>query len=384
MRHDLDKAMLDLAARLARRGLGHVEPNPMVGAVIVAPDGRLIGLGHHRRFGGLHAEREALANCRARGYDSRGSTMYVTLEPCCHTGKQPPCTEAVIEAGVAEVVYARPDPGEVSGGGAAILRDAGVRVRQSGASQAAIAASDAFVKRTKQNMPWIIAKWAQTIDGRIATRTGQSQWISNERSRRRVHQLRAKVDAILTGMGTVEADDPLLTARGVHVRRVAQRVVIDRDLTINPQSMLVQSARQHPTIVACAKELIVADIVAARREALEAAGVRLLGVPEDVRGLHLPLFFETLATRCDVSRVLVESGPGLLGSLFELDLVDEAVVYVAPMLLGDDLARSVASGRVASSLAEGRQFSLVYTKRLGDDVELVYRRVREVSEGTQE
>lgn len=367
--------MLDLAARVGLRGMGLVEPNPMVGAVIVR-QGRAIGLGHHRQFGGLHAEREALANCRDRAEDPRGASIFVTLEPCRHFGKQPPCTDAILESGIAEVVYAVDDPHETSGGGADVLRQAGITVRKCTASDAAVRLSQPFVKRVKTGLPWVIAKWAQTIDGRAATRTGESKWISNDRSRRRVHQLRAKVDAVLAGFGTVAADDPMLTARGVHVRRKAKRVILDRELNIDPESKLVMSARTEPTLVACSKDLIVADIVARQRDALEAAGVTLIGVPEDIGRLHLPMLFATLAERCQVSTVLVESGPGLLGALFELDLIDEAVVYVAPLLLGDEMARSVASGRVATSLTEGRRFQLVRSKRLGDDVELVYRRVR--------
>lgn len=373
----LDKPMLDLAARVALRGFGHVEPNPLVGAVIVR-EGQVIGLGHHRRFGDLHAERDALANCRAGGHDPRGATAYVTLEPCRHMGKQPPCTDALIEAGIAEVVYAVDDPHEASGGGCGLLRSAGIGVRKSDASIAAIRLSEPFVKRVRTGLPWITAKWAQTIDGRAATRTGESKWISNDRSRRRVHQLRARVDAILAGFGTVAADDPMLTARCVHVRRKAKRVILDRELNIQPDSKLVLSARSEPTLIACSKDLIVADIVARRREALEAAGVTLLGVPEDVGRLHLPLLMATLAEKCNVATVLVESGPGLLGAMFELDLIDEAVVYLAPLLLGDEMAKSVASGRVATSLTEGRRFDLLRAKRLGDDVELVYRRRREV------
>lgn len=374
---ELDKSMLDLAARVAWRGVGYVEPNPLVGAVIVR-EGRVIGIGHHRRFGDLHAEREALKNCLDRDESPRGATIYVTLEPCRHFGKQPPCTDALIEAGIARVVYAVDDPHQASGGGCGVLRSAGIAVRKSDASFAATRLSEPFIKRVRTGLPWIIAKWAQTIDGRAATRTGESKWISNERSRRRVHQWRARVDAVLAGFGTVAADDPMLTARGVHVRRKAKRVIIDRELNIQPDSKLVLSAGTEPTLIACSKDLIVADIVARQREALEAAGVTLLGVPEDVGRLHLPLLFATLAEKCGVSSVLVESGPGLLGALFELDLIDEAVVYVAPLLLGDEMAKTVASGRVASSLTEGRRFDLLRAKRLGDDVELVYRRRREV------
>lgn len=366
--------MLDLAARVAWRGAGYVEPNPMVGAVLVR-DGRVIGVGHHRVYGGAHAEREAIANCRAQGNDPRGATLYCTLEPCCHTGKQPPCTEAVIEAGIARVVYARPDPHEVSGGGHAVLEGAGIATELSGVSVNATRLSDPFVMGVRGGRPWVIVKWAQTIDGRIATRTGESQWISSSRSRARVHRLRGRVDAILTGSGTVMADDPMLNARGARVRRVARRVVIDTDLETPLDSKLVRTARAYPTQIACSKELVTADICAARREALERAGVELLGVPEERGRLRLEMLLEALASRHGVTNVLVEAGPAMIGSLFDLDLVDEAVVYVAPMMLGDDRAMASASGRVAPTLAGGRRMGLARVKRVGDDVELTYRRL---------
>jgi len=369
--------MLDLAARVGWRGHGLVEPNPMVGAVI-ARDGVVLGVGHHRRFGGLHAEREALADCRRRGLDARGATVYCTLEPCRHTGKQPPCTEALLEAGIARVVYACPDPGEASGGGARVLREAGIETRLSVASAAASGLAAPFVHRVRTGLPWVIAKWAQTIDGRIATRTGESQWISGARSRERVHRLRGRVDAVLAGIGTVLADDPMLNARGLRsVRRVARRVVIDGDLDIPLDSRLVMTAREVPTTVICARELLHVRLTEEKRQRLAVAGVEVLGVlggAATAGWLDLASALRLLVERHDVTSVLVESGPGLLGSLMEADLVQEMVVYVAPLLLGDELARSAATGRVAASLSSGVRFQLLRNRRVGDDVELVYRR----------
>ncbi len=371
------RRMLDTAARLALRAAGDVEPNPMVGAVVVK-GGRIIGMGHHRRFGGLHAEREALADCARRGEDPRGSTVYCTLEPCRHHGKQPPCCDALIGAGVARVVYARPDPAGVSGGGHAVLRGAGIEAEHSTASVLATRLSDPFAHRVATGRPWVIAKWAQTIDGRIATRTGESQWISNEHSRRRVHRVRARVDAILTGLGTVAADDPMLTARGVRrVRRVARRIVIDRDLDLDRGCTLVRTARDVPTAAVCGKALLTSGIAAEKVAALEAAGVELVGVPEQPGGsgrLRLDMLLEAVASRFGVTNLLVEAGPGLLGALFEADLVCEAVVYVAPVLLGDAEAMAAATGRIAERLSEGRRFDLCRVKRVGGDVELTYRR----------
>lgn len=372
-----DRRWLDLAARLGVRAAGDVEPNPLVGAVLVR-DGAVIGTGHHLRFGGPHAEREALEDCRRRGHDPRGATCYVTLEPCRHTGKQPPCTEALIAAGVAKVVYAQPDPGAESGGGADVLRAAGIGAVQSAASADAVRLSDPFVHRVRTGRPWVIAKWAQTIDGRLATRTGESRWISGERARARVHRVRARVDVILTGLGTVAADDPMLTARGVRrVRRVARRVVLDPGLELPTTAALVRTAGRFPTAVACAKDFVTADIAAGPRAALEAAGVELLGVPEDRERpgrLRLDLLLAAMASRWSATNVLVEAGPGLIGALLAEDLVDEALVYVAPMVLGDEAAVEVARGRVATSLGMARRFELCRAKRVGPDVELLYRR----------
>ncbi|MEL6497548.1 MAG: bifunctional diaminohydroxyphosphoribosylaminopyrimidine deaminase/5-amino-6-(5-phosphoribosylamino)uracil reductase RibD [Planctomycetota bacterium] len=369
-----DKTMLDLAARLACRAVGKVEPNPMVGCVI-ARDGVPIAMGHHQRFGGLHAEREALADAARRGVDVRGATAYVTLEPCCHHGKQPPCTEGLLEAGIGDVVFARPDPGPESGGGAAKLIEAGVPCRLSEASANAVALSDPFVKRVKTGLPWVIAKWAQTVDGRIATRTGQSQWISSDRSRLRVHRLRERMDAIVTGLGTARFDDPRLTARvGRRPRRVARRVVIDSDLMLPADSKLATTAREAPVTVCCMNELKSSEYLRERREALEARSVEVMGVRSDNERLDLDVMLMQLVERHDTMNVLIEAGPGLLGSFFEFDLVDEARVYIAPLLLGDELAKAVATGRTVPSLSGGRNFRLTRVKRIGDDVELVYRR----------
>ncbi|GJQ30362.1 MAG: riboflavin biosynthesis protein RibD [Phycisphaerae bacterium] len=366
---------LDLAARHALRAFGHVEPNPLVGAVLVR-DGRVIGVGHHRKFGGPHAEAEALADAARRGEATRGATLYVTLEPCATAGKQPACAPRVLDAGVARVVFARRDPHPTKGGGAAWLTARGVTCDLCEASRLAIGLSDPFVHRVTTGRPWVIAKWAQTIDGRVATRTGESKWISGDLARRRVHRLRARVDAVLTGIGTVVADDPMLTPRGVRVIRPAARVVADTDLDISPQASLVTSAREHRSLVACEAELAGSAIMARRRGVLEQAGVTIVPVPPSSNGLGIDLrsLLELLHRSHGVATVLVEAGPGLLGSLLEQDLIDEAVVYIAPMLLGDELARSVAVGRIAESLRAAKRMYLWRLKAVGEDVELVYRR----------
>ncbi len=371
-----DKVYLDMAARAALRAAGDVEPNPLVGCVLADSSGVVIGVGHHRRFGGPHAEREALESCRRQGFDARGATAYVTLEPCNGAGKQPACVDALLEAGVARVVYAAPDPSPIKGGGARRLAAAGVEVIRSDASALAVGLSEPWALRERLSRPWVIAKWAQTLDGRVATRSGESRWISCDASRRRVHRLRARVDALLTGLGTVVADDPHLTARGVRRRRrIAMRVVVDSDLDIPSNCRLVTTAREIPTVVACAQELLGSGIARDRCSRLESAGVRLLGVPASPDGrLDLAVLLALLYRDLGVATVLLECGPGLLGAMLERDLIDEAVVYIAPLILGDELARGVAEGRVAQSLSAGRTLTLCRVKAVGNDVELLYRR----------
>jgi diaminohydroxyphosphoribosylaminopyrimidine deaminase/5-amino-6-(5-phosphoribosylamino)uracil reductase len=371
---DRAKRFLDIAARNAWRAGGYAEPNPLVGCVIAKGD-TILGIGHHIRFGDLHAEREALKNAKANGNDTQGATAYVTLEPCCHHGKQPPCTQALIEAGITNVVFARHDPADISAGGCEILHNANIATHHCELSQAATHISDPFFKRVRTGMPWVIAKWAQTVDGRVATRTGQSQWISSSRSRSRVHRLRERMDAIITGLGTASFDDPMLTARvGRPPRRTPRRVVIDSDLDLPIESKLVKTAREIPVTACCAGEMQSSEYFKPRREALEQAGVDIMGVRSDSRRLDLDVMLKQLATEYDAANVLIECGPGLLGSFFEFDLVDEAIVYIAPLLLGDELAKAAASGRTVPTLSGGRNFKLMSVKRVGDDVELIYRR----------
>lgn len=368
-------AMLNLAARHAWRGLGEVEPNPMVGAVVADADGRVLGVGHHRRFGGWHAEREAIESAVSAGHDVRGATMYVTLEPCAHEGKQPPCAELLIERGIVRVVIAEADPNPVAAGGAERLRAAGVRVEFCEGCRLAAGVTRPFLKRVRTGLPWVVAKWAQTIDGRVATRTGESKWISGPLARARVHRLRSRVDAVVTGIGTVLADDPMLTARGVtRVRRLARRVVCDTDLDVPLDAAVVRTAREVPTTIVCEAELATAEITGAKRAALARAGVDVLGVRAGALGVDLEAMLRGLADRHGVATAMIEAGPGLLGSFLDADLIDEAVVYLSPLLLGDELAKSVAAGRVAPTLHAGRRMELLRVKRLGDDVELIYRR----------
>lgn len=361
---------LTLAARLALRGAGDVEPNPMVGAVIVKND-QIIGLGHHRKYGGLHAEREALADCLRRGNSPRGSTLYVTLEPCCHHGKQPPCTDAMIEAGISRVVAARPDPNPVSSNGAQILGRAGIPCDFTGASPLATRLSDPFIRRTTLGLPWIIAKWAQTPDGRLKTNPGEPRWISGEPARRRVHRLRARVDAVLTGIGTALADDPLLTPRHTRIHRTPRRIILDPALRLPPDSQLARTVRQSPVLVVCDPARLAAS---PNHAPLRSAGVELLPFPHTARGPDLPALLRSLAVSHHLSTILLESGPTLLQSMLAADLVDAALVHIGG---GGAMPRShwpAAAAQAAPALAVPARFTLCRSRISGPDAELLYAR----------
>ena len=358
-------AMLTLACRIAHRARGDVEPNPMVGCVLER-DGILLGMGHHQRFGGLHAERHALADCARRGNDPRGATAYVTLEPCCHHGKQPPCTEALIDAGIVRVVYARSDPHELSCGGAEVLCQAGIRCERCSGSLLATHLSDPFVKRVGTGLPWVIAKWAQTAKGMLTTPEGESPWITNALSLRRVHRLRARVDAIITGIGTVLADDPLLTARGVRrVRRHTLRVVLDSQGRIDPGCKLLQSASATDPVVVvqCAS-----DGQSTCPESLaDRPGIVYTTVPACDGQLDLRAVLEMLSEKYNATNVMLECGPRLLGSFFQADLVDEALVYVA--------AESMTMPIELAFGAHLAKLERVRAKPLAGDTELWFYRV---------
>lgn len=338
------------ALHLAARGLGRVEPNPMVGCVITKR-GKIVGEGFHRRFGGPHAEVEALRRCRA---SPRGATVYVTLEPCCYFGKTPPCTQALIDAGVDRVVAALRDPSpRVSGRGLRQLRAAGIEVETGLLAQEAARLITPYAKLVRHKRPWVILKWAQSLDGKIASRTGDSKWISDPRARAHAHRTRGRVDAIIVGRRTVQADNPQLTARDGRVRRVATRLVLDTHLRTPPTAKLVRSARRTPTWIVCGTRA-----PRARAETLRAAGCSIYRVPLDNRLLSLPAVLDLLGSHA-MTNVLVEGGGHLLGSLVDQRLADEFHIYVGPMLLGGAeavsalAARGPATVRQALPLPEG-------------------------------
>lgn len=320
-----DERFMGHALELAERGAGWVDPNPMVGAVVVK-DERIIGEGWHTAFGKLHAEREALANCIE---DPRGATIYVTLEPCCHQGKTPPCTDALIEAGIARVVVGAPDPNPlVAGKGFELLRAAGIEVTEGVLVDECCAINRAFFHFIQTETPLVIAKYAMTLDGKIATRTGASRWITSEEARAKVHADRHRFAAIMVGIGTVLTDDPELTSR-IPDRKTKNplRVIVDSRARIPLSSKIVLSAREVPTVIAVAE-----GAPQEKLEELREAGCDIVSTAGERVDLREVLAY--LGREQQIDSVMVEGGATLLWSLFSEGLVDRVQAYIAPKIFG--------------------------------------------------
>ena len=366
-----DRHHLERALELARGGSGRVSPNPLVGAVIVR-DGETIGEGFHAELGGPHAERAAIDDARRRGEDPAGATMYVTLEPCAHHGRQPPCADAVVEARLTRVVIGCDDPTEkASGRGPGILRDEGVEVVFADGAEAASARLliQPFRKLARTGRPLVTLKSAISLDGRTATAAGDSRWISGAESRLLVHRWRAEADAVAVGIGTALGDDPLLTARDVSAARQPTRVVFDSDARLPLDSQLVGTVAEAPVLVVAAPG---AD--ADRVEALRAAGaevVEIAGDPvERVRGA-----LDELGRR-RLDSLLLEGGAGLAGSFLDAGEVDELRLFLAPVVIGGSGAQPLAGGRGAARVAEAQRALAVEWSTSGEDL-LVRARMRE-------
>ena len=337
-----DESLMRRALEIAERGRGYVEPNPVVGAVL-ARQGRIIAEGWHQRFGGAHAEINALA---AAGPAARGATLYVTLEPCCHHGKTPPCTDALLAAGIARAVVALKDPfAQVAGHGIAQLTAAGMAV-EVGLCQAEARRQQApYFKLVTTGRPYVHAKWAMTLDGKTATRSGDSKWISNETSRRKVHELRGRMDGILIGIGTALADDPLLTARPPGPR-LAARVILDSKARLPLSSQLVRTAGAAPTLV-----VVSPTAPAEHIEALRQAGCEILiPTPEHEPTPRLHALLDELGRR-RWTNLLVEGGSEVLGRFLDARAIDEVHAFVAPRLLGGSQGKTPIGGHGAELLA---------------------------------
>ena len=353
-----DHQAMALALALAAKGRGWVEPNPMVGAVVVDREGTIIASGRHERHGGPHAEVLALGQAGQRAH---GATLYVTLEPCCHHGKTPPCTDLVTASGVARVVAAMSDPfPEVSGRGLAILEAAGIDVAVGLMEEAARVLNAPYLKRLTTGRPHVLAKWAMTLDGKAATASGDSRWISGEASRAMVHETRGVMDAILVGLGTVLADDPELTARPPGAR-VPIRIVLDSQAATPHSCRLVQSARQVPLVIA-----VNDHAPPPARERLSRLGAEILSFPGRGR-IPIGELLDELGRRGH-SNLLVEGGGTVLGSFLEESAVDAVDVYLAPVIEGGDHARSPARGRGLELMRDATRLERVQTQTLGDDI----------------
>jgi diaminohydroxyphosphoribosylaminopyrimidine deaminase/5-amino-6-(5-phosphoribosylamino)uracil reductase len=364
-----DERHLLRAIELAGQARGQTGPNPLVGAVIVK-NGRTIGEGFHHAAGEPHAEREALSACAE---DPAGATMYVSLEPCAHHGRTPPCTDAIVEAGIARVVVASDDPtGKANGRGLGILRDEGVNVQMLDGDVAAAARliNQPFRKHAKTGRPLIVWKAAMTLDGKVATARGDSKWISGESSRARAHRWRGECDAVACGIGTALADDPLLTARVDGVPHQPTRVVFDAEARLPLSSNLVQSARETPVIVVCSR--------AASRtatEALAAAGVEIVRARGDSEPARIVDALSELGTR-DIQSVLLEGGPHLAGAFLDAGEIDEARVFVAPLLAGGSRSKVALEGQGVELIGDAPRALSQTVETIEGDV-LIQARFRE-------
>lgn len=367
-----DQKLLARAIEIGRNGIGNVSPNPQVGAV-VARDGEILGEGWHQRYGGQHAEVNAIADCG--GVDLHGATLYVSLEPCCHQGQQPPCTDAITAAGIARVVVGSDDPTEkASGRGLGILRDEGVEVEVAGGELAATARleNQAFRKHARSGKPWVLFKSAMSIDGKVATREGDSQWISDASSRELVHLWRAEVDAVAVGIGTAMADDPQLTVRTPGAERQPRRIVFDSDGRLPLDSQLVAGAPE--------LELIVIVTRAAPRssvEALESAGAEVIVVSGENEPLRISDALIQLGNLDPpVTAIMLEGGPHLAGAFFDAGEIDEVRLFIAPLVLGGATARDPLEGMGATLIADATRALSLSAEAVADDV-LLTARLRE-------
>jgi diaminohydroxyphosphoribosylaminopyrimidine deaminase/5-amino-6-(5-phosphoribosylamino)uracil reductase len=371
---DSDRAHLERAIELAARGRGHVRSNPMVGAVI-ARDGQVLGEGWHERFGGPHAEVNAIAACE--GEQLGDATLYVSLEPCCHDGKTPPCTDAILAAGIRRVVVASDDPSEkASGRGLGILRDEGVRVVSADGELAARARllNQPFRKHARTGRPWVLLKLAMTLDGKVATRAGDSQWISGEPSRLLAHRWRASLDAVIVGIGTALADDPLLTARpdGTPLAPELQphRVVFDSLARLPISSKLLASASQAPLTVVASRAASRADL-----DALEAAGANVVVAAGANEPARVRSGLDQLGAG-GITSALLEGGPHLAGAFLDAGEIDEVRMFLAPILLGGRAARDPLEGEGVELIADAPRALSFAWEPVGEDL-LISARLRE-------
>jgi diaminohydroxyphosphoribosylaminopyrimidine deaminase/5-amino-6-(5-phosphoribosylamino)uracil reductase len=370
LKTETDRRHLLRAIELAELGRGGVSPNPLVGAVI-GQDHEVLGEGFHRAFGAPHAEVEAI---RAAGdVNLGGATIYVSLEPCCHHGKTPPCTDAIREAGLRRVVVASDDPSEhASGRSLGILRDEGIEVVVADGELATRARllNQPFRKHARTGMPWVLFKSAMTLDGKVATRVGDSKWISNELSRYRAHEWRAECDAVAVGIGTALSDDPLLTARVEGVRRQPRRIVFDAVARLPLSAKLVRDAPRIPLTVVVSRAA-----PRAATDALETHGADVVvATGENEPGRVRSALQQLGAT--GITSILLEGGPHLAGAFLDAEAIDEIRLFLAPIVLGGRTARDPLEGEGVDLIADAARALTLDCERVGEDL-LVSARMKE-------
>jgi diaminohydroxyphosphoribosylaminopyrimidine deaminase/5-amino-6-(5-phosphoribosylamino)uracil reductase len=357
----MDERFMREALRLARKGLGRTSPNPAVGAV-VSRRGKVIARGYHRRAGSPHAEVEALA--KLRGKPHKEDTLYVTLEPCNHHGKTPPCTEAILKRGIRNVVAGMRDPNPmVTGGGCDYLAQNGVKVRLGVLEADCRRLNEFFVKFVTTGRPFVVAKSALTLDGWSATSTGHSEWVSNDLSRQYVHRLRDTVDAVMVGIETILSDDPLLNTRLEKGKgRDPVRIVLDTNLRIPEHARILKQESEAKTVVVAGDH-----VPEERQERIRDQGATVLLCPRRGERLDLPVLMDKLAVM-SITSILVEGGATLLGALIREKLVDKFYVFKAPKILGGSDGTPMASGPGPKKLDEGIVLRDTEVKRFGDDI----------------
>ena len=357
------------AIELAKKGCGYTNPNPLVGAVIVK-DQRIIGEGYHEKIGGLHAERNALKNCIE---DPKGAEIYVTLEPCCHYGKTPPCTEALIEAGIKKVYVGNLDPNpKVAGGGIKILNDHGIETETGILEEECRQLNDIFFHYIQNDIPYTALKYAMTLDGKIATATGESKWITGESARKKVQELRHQYMGIMAGIGTVLADDPMLNVR-IPGLKSPVRIICDSGLRIPMDSQIVKTAKEYRTIVAYAGEHSGEGCKEAEEKAeqLHAAGVETVSVPDADGRVDLRKLMEYLGKQ-GIDSVLLEGGGTLNDAALSAGIVNEICAFIAPKIFGGAGAKTPVSGIGVAHPAEAVMLTLRQVETIGDDLMLRY------------
>lgn len=334
-----EEQFMKRAIELAKQGAGWTAPNPLVGAVVVK-NGRVIGEGYHRKYGELHAERNALAACTE---DPAGATLYVTLEPCCHYGKTPPCTEIIIEKKIAKVVIGSRDPNpKVAGKGARILREHGIEVVEDYMREACDALNPVFFHYITTKTPYVVLKFAMTLDGKIATRTGASKWITGEAARNHVHQLRGRYAGILAGIGTVLEDDPMLNCRidGAHQ---PLRIILDSHMRIPMGSRLVRSAKEYPLLIVCNESTRDREEGTNRIQKLEEAGAKVWTLPEKNGHPDLNVLMQRLGEE-KIDSVLIEGGGTVNEAALKAHIVHHVYAYIAPKIFGGEDAKTPVEG----------------------------------------